>query len=290
MTNRWKCSPTHLAVAALAFAGAGAAVPASAQVVGNIAAVEATAELGRAGSWSPLATGSQVNMGDSVRTDGTGRVKIAFADGSVAVISSKSELVIDQYVYDPSKAGGSSYLELLKGKVRTIVSDYYSDAGEYEVRTPTATAGVRGTDFIVVYDPLTEVTEVVGGSGRVYVRGIAAAAADEVLITAGTQTTVARGAAPTEPRSIGEDRFRYYMEDLEFIGRGRSAGIGFTQPVLQGAEVPQPDRAEVGAGGAAQGLDLDQIQEGQGGTGQDASGLADQPPTALDFGDVGVDF
>lgn len=272
-----------IGVALLSLAG-----PALAQVVGNVAAVERTAEVGRAGSWAPARAGQPVQMGDSVRTDGTGRVKIAFGDGSVAVVSSRSELVIDQYVYDPSKSGGSSYLELLKGKVRTIVSEYYSEAGEYEVRTPTATAGVRGTDFIVAYDPATEITDVVGNSGSVFVRGLARAAAEEVLITAGTQTSVARGQAPTEPRRLDEERFRYYMEDLEFVGRGRSEGIGFTQPMLSGAEVPPPDRAEAGDAGQ-QGLDLDSLQQGQG-TGQDASGLADEPPAALEAGDVGVDF
>ena len=219
-----------------------------------------------------------------------GRVKIAFSDGSVAIVSSRSDLFIDRHVYDPSQSGGSSVLELLKGKVRTIVSDYYSDAGEYEVKTPTATAGVRGTDFVVTYDPVQEVTEVVTATGRVYVRSLAMVGAEGVLVTAGTETKVMKGQAPTTPRSVGEERFRYYLDDLEFIGRGRSESIGLNQPVLDGSGVPQPERADRAVVDGSDGIDLDELQRDRGGALPDASGLADQPPAALDSGRVGVDF
>ncbi len=263
---------------------------AKAQVVGSIAALNSDAEVERDGNTSALSLGNEIFMRDRVRTNGTGRVKISFADGSVAIVSSNSDLLIDRHVYDPSTAGGSSVLELLKGKVRTIVSDYYSDAGEYEVKTPTATAGVRGTDFIVTYDPLQAVTEVVTASGRVYVKSIAATAAEGVMVTAGTQTVVARGQAPTAPTAVGEERFRYYMDDVDFIGRSGRQSLGLDQGILEGSDVPRPEQAQAAVAEGAENVDLDTIQGDRGGVVPDAAGLADQPPSALDFGRVGVDF
>ena len=262
----------------------------AAPVVGDVAAFVASAEIERAGSWSSIGLGDKIELGDRIRTNDSGRVTVSFVDGSVATVSGDSELVIDEFVYDPETAGGSSLLQLLKGRVRTIVSDYYSDSGKFDVKTPTATAGVRGTDFLVSYDDLLEVTEVIGATGRVYVRSLSLASADGVLVTAGTQTTVAKGQPPTEPRQIGEERFRYYMDDLEFIGRGRREGAGFNQPVLSGNAVPPPDRAQLGVSGAADGgIDFDQLQQNSPG-GPDAVGLAGEPPSALDSGSVGVDF
>jgi hypothetical protein len=263
---------------------------AHAQVVGSVAALEPNAQVGRDGGWGPLQLGDEIRMSDRVRTNESGRVKIAFGDGSVAIVSNNSDLFIDRHVYDPSQAGGSSLLELLKGKVRTIVSDYYSDAGEYEVKTPNATAGVRGTDFIVAYDPVTEVTDVITASGRVYVRSLAATMAEAVMVTAGTETTIEQGKAPTEPQSVGDERFHQYMNDVEFIGRGRSESIGLNQPVLDGSAVPQPERADRAVVDGSESIDLDELKNDRGGVEPDASGLAEQPPSALDFGRVGVDF
>jgi len=274
------------AVVAMAYCAAPGSV--AAQVVGKVSAVEEKVEVERAGARSVLALGDPIQMGDRIETDASGRVTIAFADGSVATVSSRSQLAVDLFVYDPSKAGGESVLGLLKGKVRAIVSDYYSESGRFDVKTPTATAGVRGTDFVVLYDETNQITDVIGASGKVYVRSLSLASDPGVLITAGEQTSVAQGEAATPPREIDEDRFRYYLRDLEFIGRGRSEGAGFTQPVLSGAAVPEPDRATLGV--ATDGVDLDKLQGDPAQSAPNASGLAGQPPAALDSGSIGVDF
>jgi len=262
---------------------------ANAQAAGSLAAVVPPAEVGRDGSWTVAAVGAEIGMGDALRTGAAGRLKVVLADGSVLVISERSELVIDEHVYRPAEGSLSAVLQLLNGKVRAIVSDYYGATGtKFEIKTETAVAGVRGTDFVVRYDDLTASTEVIGVSGRVTVSN-PSLAANAVIVTARTQTRVERGRAPTEPRAIDEERFRYYLDDVQFIGGAQPASLGFSQPLLSGKEVPAPEQA--GAAASAQsagGLDLDKLEEGPGLP--DAAGLGDQPPAALEAGDVGVRF
>jgi opacity protein-like surface antigen len=278
-------------LATLCLASALCAAPraATAQPAGSVTAVEPPAEIGRDGAWGEATVGSEVRTGDTLRTGPAGRLKVVLADGSVLVVSERSVLVIDEHVYRPADGSLSSVLELLSGKVRAVVNDYYGASNaKFEIKTDTAVAGVRGTDFVVRYDERAAATEVIGVSGRVSVHnpGLAGRA---VLVTARTQTLVERGRAPTEPRAIDDERFRYYLDDVEFIGGAQSGSLGFSQPLVSGKEVPAPEQAGAAANAAgAGGIDLDKIEDGPGMP--DAAGLGDQPPAALEAGDVGVRF
>jgi len=287
MTERRLAVP--LAVLALALALAAVPRATLAQVAGSVAAVEPPAEIGRDGSWTAASAGAEVRTGDTLRTGAAGRLKVVLADGSVLVVSERSELVIDEHVYRPADGSLSSVLELLGGKVRAVVNEYYGASNaKFEIQTDTAVAGVRGTDFIVTYDGVAGTTEVIGVSGRISVHN-PGLAGRSVLVTAHTQTRVDRGRAPTEPSAIDEERFRHYLDDIDFVGGAQSSSIGFSQPLLSGNEVPAPEQAGAAANApGAGGLDLDKIDNGPGLP--NAAGLGDQPPAALEAGDVGVRF
>jgi hypothetical protein len=108
----------------------------------------------------PLAQGDVVQLGDHVRTAAASRVKLLFRDDSVMTLAERSELVVDEQV---AGAAPTSSFTLLLGKVRAIVNDRYSAKGaEFEVKSPTAIAGVRGTSFIAGYDQGRDETQVVG--------------------------------------------------------------------------------------------------------------------------------
>jgi hypothetical protein len=214
-----------------------------AQEAGKVVEADGRVELGRGGVWTPATVGTGVEMGDELRTGRPGRARLVFQDDSVLALSDDSHLVIDEQLFDPSQGLFRSAIRVLGGKVRALVSDYYREPrAAYQIETPTAVSGVRGTEFVVVYEPRTAVTEIVGVSGRVEVHSVLDRAGREVFITAHEVTAVARGQYPTAPRRLDDTLFRQYLGGLEFIGAGHSESLTVNQPLLTGAAVPEADR------------------------------------------------
>ena len=203
-----------------------AAREARAQQVGTIAAVEQAAEIGRAGAWMPVAPGTAVQVGDTLRTGPQGRLRVVFQDDSVVTMATSSELVVDRQLFAREEQSFRSLFRLLDGKVRAMVGEYYGTPGAaFEMETRTAAIGVRGTDFIALYDRPRQVTEVVGVSGRVVVGSPVALAGSSVVIGERELTSVAAGKLPTAPVRLEDAVFRQYLDGLEFVGRGRDESI-----------------------------------------------------------------
>lgn len=99
--------------------------------------------------------GSGVEMMDAIRT-AQGKIGIVFDDQTKVQVTDNSRLVIDEFVYDPkSSTGGKLAMKVALGTVR-----YASGAiakrnpQAVAITTPTATIGVRGTDFTASVDEL----------------------------------------------------------------------------------------------------------------------------------------
>jgi len=262
-------SPVHLLVAAACLL----VLPsiAAAQEVGTVASLNGSAELGGDGKWRPVTISSPVYLGDTVRTGQPGRVRIVFQDDSVLNVGDGSEVVVDEQVFDPEGESYRSAFRLLRGKLRALVSEYYESPGAgYEVETPTAVAGVRGTEFVLIFDVVRQQTEVIGVDGRVAVHGLQGRAAEEVFVTARELTTVGEGGRPALPRRIDDGSFRQYIEGLEFIGHGRAESLTANHPTTGGVAVPAADRAPLANAGA----------DGRGE--RDASTLLEQPPGVIE--------
>jgi hypothetical protein len=215
-----------------------------AQEVGTVATLEGTADVGRGDTWTAAALGTAIRLGDQVRTGNPGRVSIVFQDDSVLTVADDSQLVIDEQVFNPSGGMVRSLIGLLRGKLNAVVGEYYHQAGSaYEIKTVTAVAGVRGTEFSVSYDPTTELTKVVGVSGLVYVHSMLDPTGPGVLVRASEVTTVAPGQLPEPPRRIEGTVFRQRLEGFQFVGGGRAESLVTSSSLRSGASVPAPERA-----------------------------------------------
>jgi len=225
----------------------------SAQEVGTVAAIDGVGEIGSGGTWTPAAIGSAVHRGDQLRTGTPGRMRIVFQDDSVLAISDGSFITVNEQVFNAESGKAKSFMELLQGKVSAVVSDYYHRAGNtYEIKTVTAVAGVRGTEFSMAYNPDLEVTEVVGISGHIEVHSMIDPAGPGILLTANETSTIPHGQLPSRPRRIDETIFRQRMEGIDFIGGGRAEGLTAGRALASGAAVPPADSAaSVTKGGAA---------------------------------------
>jgi len=88
--------------------------------------------------------------GDKIVTLEKGRIRIKLNDGSIITLASETKIVINKSDYDPDKKGRSSFIGMDEGKARFLIKkmvDYKND--EFNVKTKTAVAGVRGSEFII---------------------------------------------------------------------------------------------------------------------------------------------
>ena len=180
---------------------------AAAEDVGWVATLDGTAERQRAGAWTAAAQGDGLQLADHVRTPAGSRIKLLFRDDSVLTLSEQGELVIDEQVAGTKP---TSKFSLFGGKLRAIVTEQPGATGTtFEVATPTAIAGVRGTSFIAAYDPAKDETQVVGLERTTAVWGTAdPKGAKVVLLGPGESTTVGRGAVPNKPFKLPEAAIR----------------------------------------------------------------------------------
>lgn len=100
----------------------------------------------------PIATAPRlpIQSMDTVRT-GAGRVKIVFVDQSTVSVTEQSKLVIDSFVYDANPKKSKMALKFASGTVR-FATGKGMPKSNINLRTPSATIAVRGTDFTSTVD------------------------------------------------------------------------------------------------------------------------------------------
>ncbi|HYF58759.1 MAG TPA: FecR family protein, partial [Burkholderiaceae bacterium] len=139
-----------------------AAVPAAAQRVASVApAAEASPDaarvlvsegetmLVRGASFStPVRPEVPIRSGDRIRTGADGRVQLRFADGALISIQPGSDFRVEQWAFDASRQ--RSFFQLVQGSVRAVSGAIGKrDRDDFRLKTPTATIGIRGTEFTV---------------------------------------------------------------------------------------------------------------------------------------------
>src|SRR5437879_7560942 len=87
--------------------------------------------------------GDDIIWNDLIKTQKGGRARITLTDTSVLSLGSQAELRVLKH----DSRTQQTALQLAYGRVRAEVASVTRDGGKFELRTPTAVAGVIGTDF-----------------------------------------------------------------------------------------------------------------------------------------------
>jgi hypothetical protein len=122
-------------------------------------------EIQRGGQTLTAQRGAQVEVGDTITTGPTGLAQLRMKDGGLLSLRSGSSLTVEEFRL-PTRAapapasaaapqavaaageGGRSVLRLLRGAFRTVTGLIGKGPDDnYQVRTPAATIGIRGTDY-----------------------------------------------------------------------------------------------------------------------------------------------
>lgn len=128
---------------------------ARAEIVGTAGAVNpASVSIAPAGPSRVIEIGARVVHRERIRTSDKGSVQVVFIDKTSLNIGPNSDLIIDEFVYDPKAGTGRMAATLAKGALR-FVGGGTSHTGGATLATPAATLGVRGG--------VASVTHAVGG-------------------------------------------------------------------------------------------------------------------------------
>jgi hypothetical protein len=152
------------AVAAAVLGGGGAALAATAAnvefVVGNVTVTGANGATRRA------TKGVEIQTGDRIVTN-DGRAQLRFTDGAYISLQPNSDFSIREYRYDGRTDGTEKgVFGLLRGALRTVTGAIGRvNRSAYQIQTPTATIGIRGTGGLIQVREPDLATLIAGSSG-----------------------------------------------------------------------------------------------------------------------------
>jgi hypothetical protein len=143
----------------------------------------------------------EVFFRERVETKEASRTKILFIDDTILSVGANTRVTIDEHVFDPERNLRQVTVSMGLGTLRALVGKAFGPGSRFEVRTPTAVAGVRGSYFIVSV-PSLDVTEIIVLEGEVAVRNILAAVAGEVAVRPNLLTRIELNTPPIPPTPV----------------------------------------------------------------------------------------
>lgn len=183
-------------VAALMIAfGAGQALAQT--KIADVVALKGTTFVTSGGKTQALALGGALYQGDQLHAPQGCGAKIRFTDGSTLAIGENS--IITVHTYTQQGTGRTAIFEMISGIFRAVVAPLSGDS-VFAVRTPTAVAAVRSTDWMLA--ARADLTEVFVGDGAVAVRNLNPTITADVMLDA----------APIGPVKWGPPRIKRFQD------------------------------------------------------------------------------
>jgi hypothetical protein len=114
-----------------------------------------------------LSTGSKIFYGDTIIVKEKSNAQILLLDETALTIGEKSELTIDDFVYDPETKVGKIVSNIKLGTVRIITGEISKqNPDNLNIKVPTGSIGARGTEFAVLTESNNKSTIVLLGPGK----------------------------------------------------------------------------------------------------------------------------
>lgn len=117
---------------------------------GVVQTLRGDARIERAGQTLQAEVGMPVMAQDRIVTQPLSSIGITLRDNTRIALGGRSNVVLEQYQFTAESNEGSLAMRVLRGSLGTVTGLIGRRPGNtIEVRTKTATAGVRGTEFMV---------------------------------------------------------------------------------------------------------------------------------------------
>lgn len=165
----------HSMRAVLMFLAMLAAGPdALAQAAGTVTHLSGTLSVARPEGVRLLAVNSQVREGDMLTTERETYARVKFTDGSEIVLRPNSQLQLARYSFDSNEpARDNMLLNMLRGGLRSVTGLIgRRNRDRVGVTTPTATVGIRGTHFGLLFCQAGSCAGIQNAAGRTLENGL----------------------------------------------------------------------------------------------------------------------
>ncbi len=188
----------------------------AAEAVGKFKHVEGKVDILREGAFPAITVKvqDQVYPRDIIRTKSASKAEIIFKDNTVLQIAQRSRIDISEYYTGDT---GKNVIKLSRGQVKAVVDKNVTkrislapDANRFEIHTPNAVAGVRGTEFHVAYD--RNVTTVLLREGNVCVFNLKAQE-NVVCLPPNYIVTVTGVMIPQPPRKATDTEIKIFEKE-----------------------------------------------------------------------------
>jgi len=219
---------------------------------GRIESVKGTAKIKRAGM--PRFTTARKNMlvypGDEIRTGHMSKAVLTIESAAVNGLGPNTHVTVDRIEAAPDIKSVKVKIGLPKGKLWSEVGKLRTKDSVFEIETPSAVTGVRGTVFRVNVAEATSESMVSVIEGEVAVNS-KDVDAPEVVLTKDNAIVVERGKAPRKLNAmellqhIKEVIEEWVMESGYFASATALAGIGQIEQIEIDPGIPEQSRQEV---------------------------------------------
>ncbi|MDD5009066.1 MAG: FecR family protein [Syntrophorhabdaceae bacterium] len=176
--------------------------------VGKINAIQGRVDVLKAGKnvAAPVSLGAPVDIGDIYRTKSKSRAEIIFNNNNTLKIAPATRIEIKEYMV--GKERSSTVMKLYRGKVQAAAHEdfvkraaAFAEGNRFEVHTPNAVAGIRGSDMIVGFTNGATMVVFISGHGYLYNPGSPQVF---VPIVAGQVSFITGEGTPTAPVKASE--------------------------------------------------------------------------------------
>ncbi len=180
--------------------------------------------------FKPLSEGAHVLAGNLVKTGDGGQATLNWVDGSRIRLAPATSLKVLKCSLNKNNGAETSLFHLDVGRVWVRILQALGERSKFEIRTPTATAGVRGTVFSLAVDPKGE-THVSVYEGTVTLQ----AAGKTLKAEAGQDAVVGRQAEPSK-RTMSKAEAATWAKQTGIIGPRLHVNSPTTTEVAADAE------------------------------------------------------
>ncbi|MCG6553952.1 MAG: FecR family protein, partial [Candidatus Magnetominusculus sp. LBB02] len=185
-----------------------AAAAFAATEIGKATFIEGNVDVLRAGNLPAmtLKVNDPIFEKDTVRTKAASKAELTFKDGNILRLAQSTRIDISEYIADSAQS--KSAVTLPRGHVRAVVDKDVArriaaspTTNRFEVHTPNAVAGVRGSDGDVMFEPSSGDTIVSIREGVFYVYNLQFP--DKTTdVTAGNIIVIPQSAPPGQQRPV----------------------------------------------------------------------------------------
>ena len=173
--------------------------------IGQVTALQGQATVQHAGNTQamPLRVESPAYREDIIQTLAASKIKLVLLDGTELSLGEGSTMTLYKFVYAPQQQTHQGIINIARGIFRVVTRKVLPQT-TFEVRTATAVAAVRGTQWLGEVTP--EATAITVLEGEVAVVHAEARIGGAVVLTPGQGTDVQGQQPPTAPKIWAPER------------------------------------------------------------------------------------